>query len=458
MENMIPINGRIAIVDDQIEQALPLMRVLSKNNIPYVYYRGNDMNYLPENPENDIRILFLDLNLLGGKDNQPKDIRSTLFSVISRIISPNNYPYVLILWSRQEKEYKEMLESLFDNDLQNCAPIAIKDYIKSDFFPNFAENEENEENEYKILEELKVILAELPAYRYLIQWENCVHNSADVIIQDIFHDFHSHNNWQNNANYILDMFAKAYLDKHHKNASLEEKAKASLFFLNDVYYDTLESTIANSKVENVAELDYEIEEDQICDIQSKINGYLFVSKSQMQINQPGCIFTGTNSNIECVRCAKEILNSSLNTEDIRNQVKEQFPDIKQQEAKHLYNQLMKERRDAISSTFLPCGVVVTPVCDYAQKKAKYDRVVMGIIIDSCYKQFIDTKSDAIYISPSYSDGNHERILVLNYRYFITQELRNANDARILYRVRNTILAEIQSKLARHISRQGLMSL
>ena len=116
MENMIPINGRIAIVDDQIEQALPLMRVLSKNNIPYVYYKGNDMNYLPKNPENDIRILFLDLNLLGGKDNQPKDIRSTLFSVISRIISPNNYPYVLILWSRQEKEYKEMLESLFDND------------------------------------------------------------------------------------------------------------------------------------------------------------------------------------------------------------------------------------------------------------------------------------------------------------------------------------------------------
>ena len=31
MENMIPLNGRIAIVDDQIEQALPLMRVFAKN-------------------------------------------------------------------------------------------------------------------------------------------------------------------------------------------------------------------------------------------------------------------------------------------------------------------------------------------------------------------------------------------------------------------------------------------
>ena len=80
MESLIPLNGRIAIVDDQIEQALPLMRVFAKNNIPYVYYKGNDIEYLPEQPENDIRILLLDLNLLGGRDNQPKDIRSSLFS------------------------------------------------------------------------------------------------------------------------------------------------------------------------------------------------------------------------------------------------------------------------------------------------------------------------------------------------------------------------------------------
>ena len=113
MENMIPLNGRIAIVDDQIEQALPLMRVFAKNNIPYVFYEGSNPEYLPEQPENDIRILFLDLNLLDGRDNQPKDIRSALFATIRRIISPKNYPYVLILWSRQEKEYRNLLEELF---------------------------------------------------------------------------------------------------------------------------------------------------------------------------------------------------------------------------------------------------------------------------------------------------------------------------------------------------------
>lgn len=458
MENMIPLNGRIAIVDDKIKQALPLMRVLSKNNIPYVFYEGNDFRSLPSVPENDIRILFLDLNLLGGRDNQPKDIRSALYSVISHVISADNYPYVLILWSRQEKEYIDILVDLFKNDLKNCSPIAIKDYVKSDFFPNYAEEEDESADSDKILIELNKILKDFPAYSYIMQWENCIHNSADITVQDIFHDFHSQENWHDNASCILDMFAHSFLDKQYRETSLEDRAKASLFFLNDVYYDTLESVIANSKIENAVELQYKEDADLTSDIKSKVNNYLIMSKSPTQINQPGCIFTGTDNSVECVKCTKAILNDSLNTEDIWNQVKEKYNDTRQQEAKNLYDQLMKRSREAIYSTSLPCGVVVTPACDYAQKKAKYDRIVMGLIIDSCYKELIDTKSEAIYVSPAFDEGSHERVLILNYRYFLTQDLRKVNGIKQLYRIRNSALSEIQSKLARHISRQGIMNL
>ena len=62
MENMIPLNGRIAIVDDQIEQALPLMRVFAKNNIPYVFYKGTAPEFLPERPENDTSVVLVALN------------------------------------------------------------------------------------------------------------------------------------------------------------------------------------------------------------------------------------------------------------------------------------------------------------------------------------------------------------------------------------------------------------
>ena len=455
---MIPLNGRIAIVDDKIDQASPLMRVFAKNNIPYVYYEGTNPDYFPEKLENDIRILFLDLNLLDGRDNQPKEIRSTLFAAISHIISPNNYPYLLILWSRQEKKYRGLLEDLFKNDLKECSPIAILDWIKSDFVPNFSDEEENKEDEYKILDELKKVLVSLPAYSCLMQWENCAHNSAHTTIQAIFHDYHSHDNWQNNGNCILDMFAKSYLEQHYRAVSVEGKAKASLFFLNDVYYDTLESIVANSRIENAVELQYEVDECLMSDIKSKVNNYLLMSKSQTQINHPGCIFTSSDNSVECVKRSKEIINDCLDTQDIRIQVINKFQSMKLPEARLMCNQLRKERRDAILATAIPCSVVVTPACDFAQNKAKYDRIVMGIIIDSCYKQLIDSKSEAIYISPSFDEGSHERVLILNYRFFLTQDLSKVNGIKQICRIRNSVLSEIQSKLARHISRQGIMNL
>lgn len=458
MENLIPLNGRIAIVDNSIEQALPLMSVLSRHHIPYVFYKGNDVKYLPQTPENDIRILFLDLNLLGEKLEKEKDIRSVLYSVLVRIISPQNYPYVLILWSRQESEYTKVLKELFQVDLKKCAPIAILNYVKSDFFPNFSQELDESVDDEKIMVELKRILYDLPSYSYLMQWENVIHNCADATIQDIFHDFHSNDEWDNNANCILDMFAKSYLERHYREASIEDKVKASLFFLNDVYYDTLESAITNSNIENAVELQYETNTDMQSDIKSKVNNYLLISKSKTHINQPGSIVTSKDNSAKYAKCAKSIVNDCLKTDEIRNQIMKEFGDLKTKEAKQRYNQLMKVRRENILSTAIPCGVVVTPACDYAQNKVKFDRVVLGLIIDSCYRQFIDTKSEAIYISPPFNENAHERVLLLNYRYFLTQELKKIDDIKVLYKIRNSVLSEIQSKLARHINRQGVMNL
>lgn len=458
MENIIPLNGRVAIVDDDVNQALPLISVLSRHNIPYVFFKGNDVKYLPSKPENDIRILFLDLNLLGEKIEKEKAIRSVLYSTLKQIISPQNYPYVLVLWSRQENEYGKVLSDLFQNELKDRSPITIENFVKSDFFPNFSQELDKSIDDEKILIELNRIITSLPAYSHLMQWENCIHNAADETIQDIFHDFHYPENWNNSANCILNMFSKSYLEKHYGEATNEEKVKASLLFLNDVYYDTLESSIANSDIENPKEFLYETNSDLVSAIRSKINNCLLISKSQTQISQPGCIVISADNSAEYMKCAKSVLDDCLDTESLRRDVNKQFVDANNKEAKKLYNKKRKELREAILSSAIPCGVVVTPACDYAQKKVKYDRIVLGLIIDSCNRQFIDTKSEAIYISPSFDENEHERILVLNYRYFLTKELIKVNDIKVLFRIRNSLLSEIQSKLARHINRQGIMNL
>lgn len=438
MENIIPLNGRIAIVDDSVKQALPLMRVLAKNNIPYTYYQGNNFECLPESPENDIRILFLDLNLLEGRNQTPKDVRSILVPVLKRLLSPENYPYVLILWSRQEQEYTDTIKDIFDQDLKDRAPIVIKPYVKSEFFPDFAEEEDETKDEQIILDELKKILAELPAYSYLLQWENQVHNSADETIGDIFRDFHSCENWKENANCILEMLAKSYLEQSYENVTLETKTKASLLLLNDVLYDCLENGINNNLFGCTEELTHNISDKEADTIACKINHRLLLSNNIDDIKQPGCVFKYFSSK-KYKAHFEEILKDSCNCSD-------------------------EEKKNMIE-TMIPCEVVVTPACDYAQKKSKTNRLVQGFLIESKHVigkkkkiKNIDNRTDAIYISPVFEHKNKHYVLVLNFRYFVTDEMATEKKNYPLFRLRGSMLAEIQSKLARHISRQGIRNL
>ena len=437
MESIIPLNGRVAIVDDDEKQAMPLMRVLSRNNIPYTFYKGNDYRFLPETPENDIRILFLDLNLLGNTEEDTKDIRSVLIPTLSRILSPHNYPYILILWSRQESLYLKTLEDVFKNELKDCSPIAIKNYVKSDFFHDYGTEEDDTQDDSLIIDELKRILAELPAYRYLMQWENCVHNAADETIQDIFHDFHSKDKWDNNANCVLDMFARSYLGKHYNDSSIEDKAKASLLFLNDVYCDTLESNVIACDFSGENDLPYSVSQEYKAEMTAKINGCLLLSNLFDSSCQPGCV-----------------LPIDLKEENTKY-FHELFHDCFI--AGGLSNKDAKQMKKEIYKSLLPFEVVVTPDCDYAQMKAKYFRLVQGVIINADFKGHVNSQSDAFYVSPIFEYKGQKRVLVLNYRYLVTY-VEGHQYPNPLFRVRDSILAEMRSKLARHISRHGIMNL
>lgn len=433
---MIPLNGRIAIVDDQMDQAMPLIRIFSKNNIPYTYYPGNDLEFLPEEPENDIRLMFLDLNLLDGRDYQPRDIVSTLFSVITKLISPNNYPYVIILWSRQENEYKEMLEKIFHEELRDRAPIVILNWIKSNFFHIGEEEEVHREEEYKIIIKLKEVLSSLPSYSHLIQWENCVHNSANTTLQEIFKDFYSHDNWQDNANCILDMFAHSYLEKHYNDSTSSNKAKASLKFLTEVFFDSVETFISNSDFSNAIELVHNVPDEQKMIITSQINESLLLSKLYESAQQPGCIISVPIKENE--KFYHELFNDCFSKNNLDNK-----------EAKRIKEEAYK--------TMIPCDVVVTPACDYAQNKIKYDRIIRGVMIDAEHDKIINQRSEAIFVSPIFNYESRQRRIVLDFRYFKTIRLANYN-IKPLFRLRHSILSEIQSKLSRHINRQGIMNL
>lgn len=449
----IPLNGRIAIIDNEIKQALPLIKVFSKNQIPYVFYKGDDLEFLPDENSryNDIRILFLDINLLNGKTPSNKEVKSTLYSVLKRVISETNFPYSLIYWSRQENEYSNVVEELFDNELQDRKPINLIPFVKSNFFPNFGEEEVS--NDIDLIDEICRIIESTEAYSLLLEWENHIHLSADLTLQELFSSYHKFKDWSNNANYIVTKLAKAYLEKHLAEASSDDLVNASLQTLTILFRDYLESALRNREINSQPRFDFDKKsiESDIKQISGKLNLTSQVSNNK----EPGCVLLyPAESKIKI----EKIIDFPKLKQKCKDSLLKENPEIDdnkiEKKSKSGAFRMSAELELKIKEHSLSISVVVTPVCDYAQNNNVYDRIVQGLLIPKSEDIYI-INNDALFIVPfDIIYDSREHLLVLDFRYFITTEL--TENTTTLFRIRQELLSEIQSKLSRHINRQGIL--
>lgn len=455
----IPLNGRIAIVDDKIEQAQPLMNVLAQKQCPYSYYSG-ELKYLPEegNNSNDVRILFLDINLIDDASHTQKELKAKLVPVLSRIISKENYPYVLIYWSRHEDEYAKLVQEIFDNDLPDRKPIAFLSQNKLSYFKLDSERTDDfEQNVTNLFENISTLINSKLAYSYLVGWENQVHKSTDKTLQEIFSACHSYESWSDNANFLISKLGESYSGRStYKNQSPEEKIKSSYQSLNNVFIDTLEYSTNNYKLPNAGELSYS--DDLINkEVIYSVNKKLLLSDDKEIMEYSGAVTEDINPKTD--KAFEDLLNNAFNRKVIEDHVRQKEENSKKEkrELDKIINSESSIKRKEIRASWKKIYCVTTPLCDYVQKKCYNIRVVKGMLIKAVNKEFIDEKSEAIFISPKFKFEDEIYVLVLHFRYFFTAiSSQGVKDLSPLFRIRQQLLAEVQSKLARHISRQGVL--
>jgi hypothetical protein len=139
---------------------------------------------------------------------------------------------------------------------------------------------------------------------------------------------------------------------------------------------------------------------------------------------------------------------------VEGKIREEEPEITDSQCKRRVSAFRKTIRESWSRIFL----IVTPLCDFAQDKYIFNKIVRGIIIKAEYKDRVNTSSESIFISPVFrtSDDDFNKILVLDFRHSFS--LRKIPSKSIIPLFRQQLLAEIQSKLSRHMNRQGVLYL
>ena len=347
------------------------------------------------------------------------------------------------------------MENIFQEELKECAPIAIKNYVKSDFFHSYGTEENEALDDTIIVDTLKSILAEFPAYSYLMQWENLTHFSTDELLKDIFSNAQP-NEWESVANVIIKSLGKAYMGQHFPEATSEEKIKASLFALNTVYIDFLDNNLTGHSINSPKELGEGPSDTGIIEaLKADLNYKMHVFTGPNNICEPGTIiqYTANPKN----NYFEDLLHKFLSIFQIRLKIKSETPNILDCILKKETSSRLHQIKEEIQHTWFKIGIVVTPSCDYAQKKKIYDRIVQGVMIESRFFEYIN-QGDAFYISPTIKYNDRNYIIILNFNYFITSNLNDEPSCKILFKLRRPILAEVQSKLARHINRQGVINL
>lgn len=459
MNNLLPNNGKIVIIDDKFEQALPILQSLAKNNIPSVY-QSPELEKLPENPYKDIRLLFLDINLHNS--NEVKDIVSFMVSLLPKIISPNT-PYILAIWSVKD-EYTNEILNLFNNQLCSIKPLIDISLNKLEFF------EQDNDDPFKYIWKGDILALygrivdrineKFDAFKAIIHWENLVNDSVAEIIQTVMSLTGTEIKDNEKLKNIYYKLAEAMYGKNVSGSNNVDIITKTITVLNELLLSTLEHNSNNNdripNIENITKpATFSTEQ---CAI---FNSSLLISINENQDFTPGCVYK--DNKVDQTKLFNDIIGSSINIIEIakdfylenNNTIETDISSIMgyRSSNRSKYGKFEKSIRKSIIDNAKCVFIELSPSCDYAQKKWKRHRICPGILCSIDNKKYI-SDGDSVYISPSIFFDDKCYSIVLDFRFF-SSICVDFKPSECLFKLKHSFLVDIQSQLSRHINRPGI---
>lgn len=279
---ILPEQGSIVIIDDRPDEALPIIQALSKRGVAATYYQGFDKSKLPDTPLKGIRMVILDLQLFEGI-NDPHILSNNLIQVLKQIISENNGPYILLLWSKKQNLYESELKKNILNPTHKIVPALIVSLPKLSCLEqdNSLQNEEQQVNDIineleggfsqddlliiknaiirhgrlnndiksvakpnaiQVIENaIKTELEKAGVFHLFVIWENMIKLSAGNIVNEVAELIPMDGKWESNMKNILSRMGVARVGQNEvKNEVL---IKEAINTLNESFIDSLEMAI-----------------------------------------------------------------------------------------------------------------------------------------------------------------------------------------------------------------------
>lgn len=464
----LPNNGSIVILDDKYMEAEPLIKLLSKNNKSFRYYDGKPENLPSDTIEKEAtRLVFLDYNLTEGTTGSASQA-STITANLNRIISEENGPYFILLWSKKKndaQEFNDEMESVYRR-YPHLRPLRIKCLNKGEYFETTANGcEFNNDKVEEFQKELEEMVSSIELLEFYSSWENKILLTSQKLIKktsDISQGM--------DAKQLVHLLSNINLEQFSKNVEDGQLIVAAYQSLNTVF-----SSYLNHKIEDI-----KLSSEHFSKI-SEVDRYEFNSSrvnSWFNIN--------TIENPSRIGQVFSIASSSFLDDNIikNNELRGQFIEIANQ-------------NKAENEYFKTVQLEISPECDVAQNKRNFYRVIPGMVIseslmETILKTFTRTYSlnkdqtnqaliyffkngqlsfkncpESIFVTPKFefkANGEcFDVFLILDLSQFKTIPIQNEGndylvDKEMLFSVNSDLLQSIKNSLSNNIQKKGYQHL
>lgn len=416
---IFPNNGKVVIFDDKYPDIASLIKALSKEKVPFLYYQDEGGEDLPSAPIENIRLVFLDLELVANNP-EPHRIVSTIAARLRRTIVPKTV-YVLIYWSTKEDKYKDVLEKAFEERLKDYKPILKLSLNKSEA------NAHDNPVRY-ITEALHKEMHQFSSLNAFMLWESSVNNAAGSITNNLTSVFEHDKDWDKNTYNLLFKIAKAQAGRD-TIPQLDNKNRLTTAFelINGGLIDNVEKRFDQNfslvTINEIKEGGRPMDEREIINLNTKLH---LVSGSLNHFYAGNVYIKNLNG------IGREIIKKNIKDSKIKDLVEEQ--------------------------TKLVC-LDITPSCDYSQWK-NYSRVLFGLKFHHVINSKALKDGEFLYRLCPVMDIDGPSYIILDYRYlksFSKEEFKWHFPDPPKFRLRNGLLLDIQAQFSHHINRPGIVT-
>lgn len=404
----------VVVIDDQRDEALPVMEALGRLGVGCVYVPGDRFEDLPRPPIPGVRLVFMDMLL--GTQGGAREIGTQAAKVFATSIDSGASPIVIVLWTKHREYVDEFKRALFENEPRLRVGTVVTQLEKP---------EKAEEIDVEALKQnISSLVDGLPPLRFLWFWEQLARDAAtktsgalgelvagSLNLGEGTTDEERLAAWCNGMRYVLRCLVQVACGQ---NVNPGTACRDLLEVFAQLHQDRLEHEViggVSGPLDEILGVDWNGPSPEV---QMEINTMLLVAPAHPDdvSVRPGSLYLPQEKlgdlclhrmcRVDAEAIGREILQPTKDTQyatdkkllDKYRQRKEPDADIRNVEEK------LSERFRQIVAECLPTLVEISPGCDYAQCNRRVARFVGGLLVPEQHSKLIVGHKESIRTIPA----------------------------------------------------------